>query len=807
MRMRICLFFCSFLSVLAFSGKTAAQEAPVKEIRHYQYSENLLHSSNRLYRFIAGGERGRYVTWKDLLVANSRPSTALSLNPSGSNFALATDKHLIELWSFEKKESRIAKIKAHKEQIHVLDYSYDAKYLLSGSADGTVRVWDSKTGGAIFTLQTGEPVQSACFDPAGLFIAHSRMDDVVVWNLSSRAILKELTGHTAPVKKVKFNDDGRYLLSCDEENTVILWNTADWSIYRKIFLTDDVQDIDIHHNNKYLAVIGKTGNLSIWNLKKKEIVQQLPQREPGVNVHFSYDYEKEKALLVHTGKKHGYIWDVDGLEPNFGRMAAQNARHKFDAWSRKRPEESQAGYAMRVSNDSLHAKRERFRREAATEIGLKWRPLHPPTLSAYNPENISYTLTFPNIEPVEIKVSPANREVFESDFQKAAFSLPVYRIDDQDEFHLDYLEISMPHRTYYLDNIHQISLPEDNIPVSGAIIQKVGEEEAVLKQKLEDYFEKEVERQRISDNIKVNVEAKARKGIGEDGSAVVDYTINYSYEVLNSGSRQVGDWAPGRYLLEESNAAQASVQVIRQTFEEELAPYLKEGKRIVVRITGSADGSPVRQTISYDGRYGDFSEEPYYLNGNLDNITVTARDGIKANNQLAYLRTFGVRHFLETSVPALKKTRNQFEHHVFVAESRGNQFRRVSIEITIYDAFAGIQLPENGTLPPAGNRVDTVSEAQPEPLVDRSPVPQQYRQSGFVYYVVVGSFTREDNAWKFRQELIREGLIHSVVLRKDGVFRVAADRFNNRPDADKFLISLRRKFAQFQSSWLLIIPE
>ncbi len=266
--MRICLFFCSFLSVLAFSGKTAAQEAPVKEIRHYQYSENLLHSSNRLYRFIAGGERGRYVTWKDLLVANSRPSTALSLNPSGSNFALATDKHLIELWSFEKKESRIAKIKAHKEQIHVLDYSYDAKYLLSGSADGTVRVWDSKTGGAIFTLQTGEPVQSACFDPAGLFIAHSRMDDVVVWNLSSRAILKELTGHTAPVKKVKFNDDGRYLLSCDEENTVILWNTADWSIYRKIFLTDDVQDIDIHHNNKYLAVIGKTGNLSIWNLKK-----------------------------------------------------------------------------------------------------------------------------------------------------------------------------------------------------------------------------------------------------------------------------------------------------------------------------------------------------------------------------------------------------------------------------------------------------------------------------------------------------------------------------------------------------------
>jgi hypothetical protein len=805
--MRTFLFLCSFLSIPAFFGKTTAQEAPVKEIRHYEYSENLLNSSNRLYRFIAGGERGRYATWKDLLVANSRPSTALSLNPSGSNFALATDKHLIELWSFEKKESRIARIKAHTEQIHTLDYSYDARYLLSGSADGTVRIWDSKTGEAILTLPVGEPVLSACFDPSGLFIANSRVDDVVVWNFSSRSILKELTGHTAPVKKVKFSDDGRYLLSCDEDNTVILWNTADWSTYRKIYLTDDVKDIDIHNNNKYLAVIGETGNLSIWNLKKKEVAQQLPQREPGVNVHFSYDYEKEKALLVHTGKKYSFIWDAEGLEPHFGRMAAQNARRKFDAWSRKRPDENPTGYALRMSNDSLQTKRERFHREAATELGLKWRPLYPPTLSAYNPENISYTLTFPNIEPVEIKVSPANREFFESEFSRAVFSSPVYRIDDRDEFHLDYLEILMPHRTYYLDNINRISLPEDNIPVSGAIIQKVGEEEAILKQKLTDYFEKEVERQRISDNIKVNVEAKAQKGTGEDGSAVVDYAVNYSYEVLNSGSRQVGDWEPGRYLLEESNAAQASVQVIRRTFEEELAPYLKEGKRISVRITGSADGSPVRQTIGYDGRYGDFLGEPYYLNGNIDNITITAREGIKANDQLAYLRTFGVRRFLETSVPILKRTRNQFEHHVFVAESRGNEFRRVSIEITIHDAFAGVKLPENPVLPPVEKSVNTVAEEQPEPQSDRSPVPQQYRQPSFIYYVVVGSFTLEENAWKFRQELIREGLIHSAVLRKDGVFRVAADHFNNRPDADKFLISLRRKYTQFQSAWLLIIPE
>lgn len=282
----------------------------------------------------------------------------------------------------------------------------------------------------------------------------------------------------------------------------------------------------------------------------------------------------------------------------------------------------------------------------------------------------------------------ANAQEFEQNFARCEFSKPVYTLDEKDDFGLAYLEVKdmVKMQRYNLDNQNPQPQVQKKI-VAGGIVKKVGEEEAVLKQKLKDYFDKEVAKQRISDNIKVSVEASPKIGIGDNGQPVVDYHIAYSYEVLKTDKKEVGDWAPGRYMLDESNAAAASVQVIRETFEKELAEYIQPGKSITIKITGSADGTPILRPIKYTGAYGDFEAEPYYLNGNMDNISISYKTGIATNNQLAYLRTYGVRHFIQQEIPALLQTRNTFEHHVFVSEARGNEFRRVSIEIIIHDAF------------------------------------------------------------------------------------------------------------------------
>lgn len=86
---------------------------------------------------------------------------------------------------------------------------------------------------------------------------------------------------------------------------------------------------------------------------------------------------------------------------------------------------------------------------------------------------------------------------------------------------------------------------------------------------------------------------------------------------------QKEDFPSGGYNIEKSNAAMSLMKIIKNAFEGDFSKYLAEGKQVKVIITGSADASPIRGRIAYDGRYGEFTDEPYYKDGNLDNITVT----------------------------------------------------------------------------------------------------------------------------------------------------------------------------------------
>lgn len=150
---------------------------------------------------------------------------------------------------------------------------------------------------------------------------------------------------------------------------------------------------------------------------------------------------------------------------------------------------------------------------------------------------------------------------------------------------------------------------------------------------------------------------------------------------------QKEDFPSGGYNIEKSNAAMSLMKIIKNAFEGDFSKYLAEGKQVKVIITGSADASPIRGRIAYDGRYGEFTDEPYYKDGNLDNITVTKSSGITQNEQLALLRAAGVHSYIEKNVTTLNNTKNDYEYHVEVAKERGGEFRKINVEFVIMDAF------------------------------------------------------------------------------------------------------------------------
>ena len=89
--------------------------------------------------------------------------------------------------------------------------------LASGSADGTIRLWDVNRRQQIGSPLTGHSsyVISVVFSPDGATLASGSADGTIrLWDVNSRQqISSPLTGHSDWVRKVTFSPDGTTLAS------------------------------------------------------------------------------------------------------------------------------------------------------------------------------------------------------------------------------------------------------------------------------------------------------------------------------------------------------------------------------------------------------------------------------------------------------------------------------------------------------------------------------------------------------------------------------------------------------------------
>ncbi|MFH1266156.1 MAG: WD40 repeat domain-containing protein, partial [Planctomycetota bacterium] len=123
--------------------------------------------------------------------------------------------------------SKQAVLRGHERGVLAVAYCPDAKRILSGSLDETVRVWDAETGDEVLCLRGHERgVRSVAFSPDRGWIISGSMDQTVrLWDAVSGTELRCLSGHARDVTSVACCPDGRQILSGSLDQTVRLWDS------------------------------------------------------------------------------------------------------------------------------------------------------------------------------------------------------------------------------------------------------------------------------------------------------------------------------------------------------------------------------------------------------------------------------------------------------------------------------------------------------------------------------------------------------------------------------------------------------
>ncbi|KAL9915704.1 protein qui-1 isoform 2-T16 [Glossina fuscipes fuscipes] len=181
-------------------------------------------------RVLSSDRDGYLYVWMaqggNLLQTIQGPGKRLSAT-NNMKFAISTNcDNTLKIWSLTREDEKYSV--AHSDEITCFTITADSLYIITGSRDMSLKVWQA-TGGKLAQVLVGHTDAVTCASVSitnkTQVISGSKDTNLILWDLHTGDEIHTLAGHLGAIIGVKVSADGTTAVSGSDDKTLIVWET------------------------------------------------------------------------------------------------------------------------------------------------------------------------------------------------------------------------------------------------------------------------------------------------------------------------------------------------------------------------------------------------------------------------------------------------------------------------------------------------------------------------------------------------------------------------------------------------------
>ena len=179
----------------------------------------------------------------------------------------------------------------HTNTIKSTVFSTDGKFILTASTDKTVKLWESRAGKLLYSVEGDAAFGlSAGFSNDGKYILFVSAKVAKIWDAATAKLLNSIEMDGSQGRAPKFSSSGKYVVQ-PLGTAVKIWESISGKrLYFFEAHDQSINSVEFSSDEKYIVTISIDKTAKLWQLSTGKLLQSfIGHTQPIISANFSFD--------------------------------------------------------------------------------------------------------------------------------------------------------------------------------------------------------------------------------------------------------------------------------------------------------------------------------------------------------------------------------------------------------------------------------------------------------------------------------------------------------------------------------------